>query len=201
MLGAAWMVAKRGDRRPVVAIGWVVLAYLAASNILIPTGQLLAERTLFCASVGVAMLAAWALAQTERASLTEQRAAVSVAAALTILGTYGTIVRVPVWSSEERLFRSGIEFDPAAFYPYQMLARAAGRHGDNARGLVLLGEAYGRIQPGRVSHSSTRSICAPASMATARSPCFVPRRSRIPHRRRCDSRISMRCSSAADPIR
>jgi protein O-mannosyl-transferase len=148
MLAAAGMIAKRGDRRPLVAIVWVVLAYLAASNILIPTGQLLAERTLFCASIGVAMLAGWAIAQTERAAIAEQRAAAWLAAALVILGAAGTVIRVPVWSSEERLFRSGIEFDPAAFYPYQMLARAAGRHGDNVRGLALLGAAYDRYPAG-----------------------------------------------------
>ena len=148
MLAAAGIIARRGDRRPLVAIVWVVLAYLAASNILIPTGQLLAERTLFCASIGVAMLGGWAIAQTERASIAEQRAGMGLAAALVILGAFGTIVRVPVWSSEERLFRSGIEFDPAAFYPYQMLARAAGRHGDDVRGLALLGDAYDRYPAG-----------------------------------------------------
>jgi predicted Zn-dependent protease len=56
------------------------------------------------------------------------------------------VLREPVWSSEERLFQSGIDFDSSAFYPRQMLARAVGRHGDNARGLTLLGEAY-RLYP------------------------------------------------------
>lgn len=147
-IGVACAVARRGDRRPVVAIAWAVLAYLAASNILIPTGQLLAERTLFFASVGVAMLAGWALANVERAPSGERRVAVALAAALIMLGVVGTGVRVPVWSSEERLFQSGIEFDSAAFYPYQMLARAAGGHGDNARGLALLGDAYARYPAG-----------------------------------------------------
>ena len=148
ILGAAARIAMRGDRRPIVAIAWVVLAYLAASNILIPTGQLLAERTLFCASAGVAMLAGWAVALAGRASIREQRAAAGLAAALVVLGLFGTSVRVPVWSSEERLFRSGIEFDSAAFYPYQMLARTVGRHGDNARGLSILGDAYARYPAG-----------------------------------------------------
>jgi hypothetical protein len=148
ILGAALRIALRGDRRPLVAIGWVVLAYLAASNILIPTGQLLAERTLFCASVGVAMLAGWAFALAERASIREQRAVAGLAAALVILGAFATTVRVPVWSSEERLFRSGIEYDSAAFYPYQMLARTVGRHGDNIRGLSILGDAYARYPTG-----------------------------------------------------
>ncbi|MEP7064430.1 MAG: hypothetical protein ABI889_00225 [Gemmatimonadota bacterium] len=148
MCAAAWSIARRGDRRPLVAIAWVVLAYLAASNILIPTGQLLAERTLFFSSVGVVMLVGWAIAKVELASRPEQRAMLGVAGALVMLGMFGTIAREPVWSSEERLFRSGIDFDPLAFYPYQMLARAVGRHGDNARGLALLGDAYARYPAG-----------------------------------------------------
>jgi Flp pilus assembly protein TadD len=148
MAGAALVVARRGDRRPLVAIGWVVLGYLAASNILVPTGQLLAERTLFFSSIGVAMLAGWTLSRAERASVPVQRGAMMAAGALVLLGVFGTVRRVPVWSSEERLFQSGIDYDAAAFYPYQMLARAVGRHGDNARGLALLGEAYRRYPEG-----------------------------------------------------
>lgn len=147
-IGVAGEIARRGDRRPLVAVAWVVLAYLAASNILIPTGQLLAERTLFFASVGVAMLAGWALASIERAPIGERRVAIALALALIMLGAFRTVERVPVWSSEERLFQSGIEFDHAAFYPYQMLARTAGRRGDNARGLELLGAAHARYPQG-----------------------------------------------------
>jgi protein O-mannosyl-transferase len=148
VIGTALEIARRGDRRPLAAIAWVILAYLAASNVLVPTGQLLAERTLFCASAGVAMLAGWALARLERTPAAQQRAGLGLATALMLLGVFGTTLRVPVWSSEERLFRSGIEFDPAAFYPFQMLARTAGRHGDNARGLMLLGEAHDRYPAG-----------------------------------------------------
>ena len=147
MIAAAGVVARRGDRRPLVAIGWVVLGYLAASNILVPTGQLLAERTLFFSSIGAVMLAGWALAQTELSPMVN-RGALAAAGALVVIGAIATVRRVPVWSSEERLFQSGIDYDPAAFYPYQMLARAVGRHGDNARGLALLGDAYHRNPAG-----------------------------------------------------
>src|SRR5665647_1776780 len=58
---AASVLAWRGDRRPLVAIAWVALAFLPASNILVPTGQLLAERTLYLPSVGIALLAAWGI--------------------------------------------------------------------------------------------------------------------------------------------
>ena len=148
MLASASVVARRGDRRPLVAIGWVMLGYFAASNILVPTGQLLAERTLFFSSIGVVMLAGWALARAEHASVRVQRTAIGLAGVLVLLGAIATTSRVPVWSSEERLFQSGIDFDPAAFYPYQMLARAVGRNGENARGLALLGDAYRRYPAG-----------------------------------------------------
>ena len=55
----AALLARRGDRRPLVAIAWVAIAFLPASNLLVPTGQLLAERTLYLPSVGVALLVAW----------------------------------------------------------------------------------------------------------------------------------------------
>lgn len=140
--------ARGGDRRPLVALGWVMLAYLAASNILVPTGQLLAERTLFCSSIGVAMLGGWVLSRTEGAPASVRRSAMSIAMVLVAAGALGSALRVPVWSSEERLFQSGIDYDGAAFYPYWQLARAVGRRGDNARGLALLGEAYRRYPAG-----------------------------------------------------
>jgi Flp pilus assembly protein TadD len=146
---AATANARNGDRRPLVAVSWIVLGYLAASNILIPTGQMLAERTLFFSSIGVAMIAGWALARAELASPATMRAAIAVAIVLMVGGAASTAMRVPVWSSEERLFQSGIDFDPAASYPYEMLARVTGQHGDNARGLALLGEAYRRYPAGQ----------------------------------------------------
>jgi predicted Zn-dependent protease len=94
------------------------------------------------------MLAAWLLARTDAMPAPVQRVAAGVTLLATLAGVGGTVRRVRVWSSEELLFQSGIDFDPAAFYPYQQLARAVGRHGDNARGLALLGEAYRRYPEG-----------------------------------------------------
>lgn len=145
---AAAACARGGDRRPLVALGWVVLAYLAASNILVPTGQLLAERTLFFSSVGVVMVAGWAVARAEDFSGAARQGALVGAVALIAAGVVATSLRVRVWSSEDQLFQSGIDYDPAAFYPYWQLARSVGRRGDNARGLLLLGEAYRRNPTG-----------------------------------------------------
>jgi hypothetical protein len=148
LAGAALVLARRGDRRPLVAIGWIALAYLAASNILVPTGQLLAERTLFFSSVGAAMLVGWLLARTQEMPASARRAAAVLAVAAMLVGTAATARRARIWSSEERLFESGIDFDSGAFYPYWQLARAVGRHGGNTRALTLLGEAYRRYPAG-----------------------------------------------------
>lgn len=64
VLGAAAAArARSGDWRPLVALGWMAITFLPASNLLVPTGQLLAERTLYLPSVGVALLAGWLFAR------------------------------------------------------------------------------------------------------------------------------------------
>lgn len=148
LAGFAAVLARRGDRRPLVAIGWIALAYLAASNILVPTGQLLAERTLFFSSAGAAMLVGWLFACAGATSASARRSTAVIVMAVVLAGAVGSARRARVWSTEERLFQSGIDFDGDAFFPYWQLARAVGRHGDNGRGLALLGEAYRRYPAG-----------------------------------------------------
>ena len=148
IVATAIAIARRGDRRPLVAVGWIALAYLAASNIFVPTGQLLAERTLFFSSVGAVMMAGWLFARADAMPKAARGAVAAIAIAAMLAGALATARRVHVWSSEERLFQSGIDFDGAAFYPYWQLARAVGRRGDNGRGLALLGDAYRRYSAG-----------------------------------------------------
>src|SRR5262249_23554363 len=71
---AAWL-ARRGDRRIAVGLAWIAVAFLPASNLLIPTGQILAERTLYLPSVGASFLLAVALAVVIRASRGSETAA------------------------------------------------------------------------------------------------------------------------------
>ena len=55
--------SDRRDARPFVGVVWCLLAYFPASNLVAATGAIIAERTLYLASVGVAMLLAWCLEQ------------------------------------------------------------------------------------------------------------------------------------------
>src|SRR5689334_12042440 len=52
----AWLM-RRGDRRVLAAVAVIMIAFLPASNLLVATGQVLAERTLYLSSVGAATAA------------------------------------------------------------------------------------------------------------------------------------------------
>lgn len=138
---------RQAMRRPAAALVWILLGYLPASNILVPTGQLLAERTLYLPSLGAVMLVAWLLdvgsERLERSGIRHTPAfATAVVAVLTIIGLVRTTTSAAVWRSEATLFRSGIAADPLAFHPRIQLARWYGRHGQEALALAEMDSAF-----------------------------------------------------------
>jgi tetratricopeptide (TPR) repeat protein len=146
-LGAA-VLARRGDRRPLVAIGWIALSYFPASNLLVPTGQLLAERTLYLPTVGAAMLVAWALGRLIAAasrSLPALRAQLAVAAPVALiaaLGAHEASNGVLPWQDSYTLFVSGINTTPTSARPYWLLGNWYNNKGDHKRGIAYLAHAH-----------------------------------------------------------
>ena len=61
LVALAVAAARRGDRRPLVAVTWIALTYLPASNLITSVGLFLADRTLLGPTVGVALALAWAI--------------------------------------------------------------------------------------------------------------------------------------------
>lgn len=144
---------QRAERRPAAALAFILLGYLPASNLLVPTGQLLAERTLYLPSVGAVMFLAWMLgAFTEHLARRGIRRAPMVATAavalLTVVGLVRTTGDAGVWRTEETLFTSGIAADPRAFHPRIQLARWYGRHGQEALALAEMDTAF-RLAPNK----------------------------------------------------
>lgn len=105
---AALAVAMR-RRAPVVTIGlaWLALAWLPVSNILFPSGVLIAERTLFLPSLGAA-LALGALSVPLRQALTALPAArtavLTAVIAVAALGAARVVDRIPVWEDNPAVF-------------------------------------------------------------------------------------------------
>jgi len=113
-----WFALARQRRRPLEALGiaWIAIAFTPVANVLFPTGVLLAERTLYLPSIGLAV-AAGALA----AKLRGQRLAL-VVAAVALLGGVRTVLRVPVWRDEYTYISSVVIDSPRSYVGYMLSA-------------------------------------------------------------------------------
>ncbi len=152
IIACASLLARRGDRRPLVAIAWVVIAFLPASNLLVPTGQLLAERTLYLPSVGVALLVAWgvsvAYARVRGAggAFVAQLATGVPLAAVAIGGLLVTYPEVIPWQANYTLFLHGIEQAPRASRPWQLMGDLYANKGDHKKAIMYLDRAH-KLEP------------------------------------------------------
>ena len=110
LLGLTATLVWSWRRHPVIAFGilWAALALFPVSNLLIPTGILLAERTLFLPSLG-AMLAIGGAAAALLPALQRfghaRRSIVFAALWLVVLaGLVRSALRQPVWRDNQTLF-------------------------------------------------------------------------------------------------
>ena len=119
---ALWVVMlvwtwRRGRRTEALGLAWTGIAFLPVANILFPTGVLVAERTLYLPSAGLALaFGAWVGAW-------PRRKIVPVLAVLVALGAVRTFTRVPVWRDDKSVTESMLDDSPAS---YRGPARAAG---------------------------------------------------------------------------
>ena len=104
------------------AFAWVAIALLIPSNLIVITGFVLAERTLFLPSVGVAMLlGAGLVALAKHASRSMRRGLVYAVSLLIVAGIVRSSVRNPVWKDDESLFRQTAEDVPNSSKAHEML--------------------------------------------------------------------------------
>jgi hypothetical protein len=129
------VVAWRCRRvRPVVSVGilFAAVALLPASNLLLPTGVLVAERTLFLPSVGVVLALAAALEPALEGA--RGRVAGALVGGVTVLGGARFMLRAPVWASTETLSGHMLDDAPRDYRSWWMVGGFALRRGDSAEG-------------------------------------------------------------------
>ncbi|MDT8367881.1 MAG: tetratricopeptide repeat protein [Longimicrobiales bacterium] len=99
LLGAAVIILAFWRRAPLVGYGvaWTLIVWSVVSNLFFTTGVLLAERTLYLPSVGVAM--ALGVGAAALAEWKGTRPALVVVALAVVLLSARTVTRVPVWFS------------------------------------------------------------------------------------------------------
>lgn len=166
----ALVTARRGDRRPIVALAWIALSYLPASNLLTATGQLLSDRTLFGATVGAALALAWAIDRVPRRALVAATLVCAVAIARDAIESTRYAV---AWSSHRTLWERLVLTSPAEYRGYQLLGIDARERGDTARAVPLLARAFAmeprdrrvRFEYGQVLYTTARYAQAAQTLA------------------------------------
>jgi len=129
LLALGCLAAASWRRRRALAVGLIVMAiaWLPTSNLLFPTGIVLAERTLYLASVGFAVIVAAGFERLQR-SRSPTLAAWLVAATIVAFAVR-TATQEPVWHSNRDLVLWGLEAHPESYRQHQAAARALVRAG------------------------------------------------------------------------
>jgi hypothetical protein len=130
LLGAAVAGWALRDRAPIVAFGlaWVAVSLLPVSNIPFPTGVLIAERTLFLPSAGLALSAGAVFV----AAMGRRNASGFAAAALLLLtglGAARSFSRQAVWRDNPTLLTQTVIDEPRSYRAFFGAGRDLARRG------------------------------------------------------------------------
>ena len=106
LVAFAW---RRGRRVEAFGLGWIAIALLPVANLVFPVGVLVAERTLYLPSAGLALAVGAALKD-----LAPQRLRVAMAA-LVLAGGVRTALRVPVWRDVNSVVKSELKDSPRSY--------------------------------------------------------------------------------------
>jgi len=117
VVALAW-TSRRAVPVLTFAIAWVIVGLLIPSNLIVPTGFVLAERTLFLASIGVPLAIAAAIQRVySRVEVTTRARALMVAvlATLLIVGAARSASRQRVWQDNNVLFAQTVLDAPTSY--------------------------------------------------------------------------------------
>lgn len=131
-------VSRLSSRRP-ASLGflWLCLASLPTSNLAFPTGTIFAERLAYLPSAGFCVIAAsWICGATRSGSLAElslRRRVLLAGVALALSAR--TVIRNPVWDSDEALFSNLVRVSPGSAKAHYDFAYMNAEKGDRRTAL------------------------------------------------------------------
>ena len=125
-LAASWMWRAR-PQGPAFPVLFTLVSLLPVSNLVVPVGTIMAERTLYLPSVGFCAGLASALAALARGGTA---VALGLGLAATALLGARTVLRVPVWADDRILFASAVEAAPDSAKARYNLGMVLLRSGD-----------------------------------------------------------------------
>lgn len=108
---------RRGRKLEAFGLGWIGIAFLPVANLVFPAGFLVAERTLYLPSAGLALTAGSWLARWPA------HWRLGSAVTLVLLGAVRTALRVPVWRDNSTVTLSILNDSPLSYVgPKRMVA-------------------------------------------------------------------------------
>jgi len=134
LLGASvvggFVALARGRRRTGLALLWTPIAILPATNLLIPIGVLLAERTLYIAAFAVALGVAAVIDTIGARHRPGMYAALAVCIIIGVMFSVRTVSRLPAWSTTDEVFHTLFRDRPDSYRAQWHLGQIAARRGD-----------------------------------------------------------------------
>jgi protein O-mannosyl-transferase len=140
--------AKNGDLRWLAAIVWTLVAFVPASNLFVPTGQILGERTLYVPSIGMAMLVGLVIEAAASRAIAFRNPRLIRGAGLTVIAmmiasfALRTALFANRWRSHKMLFAQMIHADSASYKGYWMSGLDARYEGRLREATILFAKAY-----------------------------------------------------------
>jgi hypothetical protein len=142
---AIWR-SRAGDRRLLAGLGVALISFLPASNLLVATGQVLAERTLYLPSVGVALLVGLLIERVHALAIargvTAMRLVVAAVGVLLLVSAIRAALWTKHWQNHDKLFARMIAADPRGYAGYWNAGVEATLQKRPAEGLALFERAY-----------------------------------------------------------
>jgi hypothetical protein len=125
LVGVVGLAFATMRRAPVIAFGilWLTVTLLPSSNFILPSGILLAERTLFTPSFGAMLACCAALPYVAKhlKSPGSRTAALAAAQSLLFAGAAKSTIQTAVWRSNDSLFSAAVRASPSVYRSHYML--------------------------------------------------------------------------------
>lgn len=140
VVGWGWAAWQARHKYPVATfgLGWVAITLLPVSNILVPTGILLAERTLFLPSVGACLavggVAPWIADRVRAAPRWERIATGVVVGGVLLLWAGRSAARATVWRNDSVLVHQTVIDAPLSYRAHAVRGRVLFEEGNRALG-------------------------------------------------------------------
>jgi len=115
--GLVWLLWRRRRRVEALGVAWIGIALAPVANLLFPSGVLVAERTLYLPSAGLALAAGAGLAAWRAGAASGARRLADAAVVLAVAaGAVRAALRVPVWESTATVYESVVRDSPRSYF-------------------------------------------------------------------------------------